>query len=140
MSKNKSGVPKTKVGNKGKFMDLAYQLIGYSELANSVIFYLEKEKRITPELGYRLELEAGFCVNIVFNMMNLSPNIVEGMIKQVHSDEEKYDKEVKKFAEAVAPDDKVRTIITPTEFKRDMDNKEKQEMFVRRLGKEFVKP
>lgn len=139
MSKNRPSVPKTKVGDKGRFMDLAYQLIGYSELSNSVIFYLEKEKRLTPELGYRLELEARFCVNIVFNMMNLNPNLVEDMIKRVHDDEERYDKEVKKFAEAVAPDAKVRTLITPDEFERDTENKEKQEMFVRRMGKEFIK-
>ena len=139
MSKNKPGVPKTKMGDKGKFMDLAYQLIGYSELSNSVIFYLEKEKRLTPELGYRLELEAKFCVNIVFNMMNLNHNLVEDMIKRVHNDEARYDKEVKRFAEAVAPDTATKTLITPDEFKRDMSNSKKQQAFVQRLGKEFVK-
>ncbi len=139
MSKNKPGVPKTKMGDKGKFMQLAFQLIGYSELANSAIFYLEKEKRLTKELGYLLEVKAGFSASIVFDMMNLAPSTIEDMIKQVHRNEERYDKEVKKFADAVCPDTATKTLITPDEFKRDMADSKKQQAFVQQLSKEFVK-
>ena len=139
MSKNKPGVPKTKMGDKGRFQDLAFQLTTYSELANAALFYLDKEKRLTQELGYRLELEAKFCTGILFNMMNINANLIHSMIKRVHEDEEKFQDEVKRFAQAVAPDDTARTLITPDEFKRDMGNQQKQAAFVQRLGKEFVK-
>jgi len=139
MSKNKPGVPKTKIGDKGRFQDLALQLVFYSELAHAALFYLDKEKRLTQELGYRLELEAKFCTGILFNMMNLNANLVHSMIKQIHVDAEKFQDEVKQFAQAVAPDNTARTLITPDEFKRDMGNQQKQTAFVQRLGKEFIR-
>jgi len=87
--------------------DVAISLIQYMELAKAAREYLNKEKRSNVKIDFRLQVEAEFCLGILFNILKVTRTFVVGIQKEIHADKKVFEGEVKRFSDGAVPEKSV---------------------------------
>lgn len=138
MKKRRPKVPATKSAS-ARVDQIVQNLVVYSELAKAARSYLEKHKRLTKALDFRLNLESGFCINVLIGMIRVTPGRIQDVVQMVHADQEKFEAQVKDFADSVSPPENEKVLITPEEFDQAMANTKQRDSLIKQMGKQFEK-
>jgi len=103
MAKKKS-VLKTKVKGKDskRVLEIASELIGYAELLKASQIYLAHQKRLVPQLDFKMAVEYGLVIRILEHYFKVSPEFLKTVVDNINKDE--FDKAVKLYADKIAPE------------------------------------
>jgi len=93
-------------------------MIIYRELARSAIPFMKKDGRLTPELNYRLIVEANFIFQILTKMLNVSVPYIRNYAERIREDEGGWMAEVEKFSEMLSPR---RGILVTDNIEKEME-------------------
>ena len=80
------------------------QSVWYMELSKDVIMYLGHNKRLTQQTHFRFQVEANLIFNQLKNWFGVSPAWIQKTAQDIREDKETWLKEVKNFADRVAPE------------------------------------
>jgi len=101
--KKKSKAPSTNIRHKDRFMEAVEAIIIYSELANGARKILALNQKLSPQLDMKLQIEIGFCFNLLQNIFKIPLSVAKGIAISLHDNEEKFKEEAEKFAESLVP-------------------------------------
>jgi hypothetical protein len=115
MTANKKvGVPRPnkdkQKGKPGSMQDIdlldnvILQSVWYMELAKDALVYLNHHKRLNRTIQFRFEVEVNLIMNQLKNWFGVSPAWVMKTAEDIRADKEKWQEEVKKFADLIAPE------------------------------------
>jgi hypothetical protein len=96
-------VPATPVGKPISRLDgVTKELVGFVVVASRALVVLRKEKRIAPQLDFKIQVEIGFATGILKNLIGLSQGEYQA-IEQAMLSSTKLEAEIKSFADETAP-------------------------------------
>jgi hypothetical protein len=123
MSKNKPGIPASVKGLKKEeqitLTGIIIDIINYVEVATGALNYLANQKRLTPQMQFRLEIESKFARNMVLSYFKVTPSYLQDIVEEIHEDKDVFQKAVIEFADAVVPE---KSLLVTKNLEGEMKN------------------
>ena len=130
MTKTKGRIPQTSPTSPSRkhsrLDEIVLDLIYYMELAKGTRAYLALSKALPPVLDIKLQVEANFCYNLLVRIFRVNPPFIAQVVQKIHSEKDRFRKEVEQFAEALVPG-VTRTIhlFTDADFRNEIKRQER---------------
>lgn len=104
----KRRLPSRKTNQKGQLLNIIEGVIMYMELAKEARFILQRDGRLNkfPMLGFRLQIEALFCKNLLVSMFKVTEEYIADTQKLIYQNDKKFLAEAKRFADGAIIEDK----------------------------------
>jgi len=115
-----TSVPETPVKKKvDRMTEVVNTLIGSMMIWRAALEKLQREKRGTPALYFKLQIESNLVADLLRKVFKLDPDYVARTISELSKDPD-FVKSVQEYCDNLTPPPKI--LITPEEFERELRN------------------